>query len=187
LWRLRHNTGFQSRKAAQAVAYFAGRQPGIEKLKLIKLIYLAEREFVSRHGQPMLYDELFSMKDGPVCSSVLNGINGNIDKDGWSSLVSLKDNKKVQPARRVIERESLDELSDAEMDVLGNIWKRFGEMTSHQIRKWTHDNCPEYKEVKSGRLPITYREMAEAVGESDPDHIEQEISYRRRVSSLFGS
>jgi uncharacterized phage-associated protein len=84
--------GFESRKAAQISAYFADKEGGsIEKLKLIKLIYLAEREFVKRHGLPMLYDEFFSLKDGPVCSSTLNGINGSIDKDTIRGMILFQE------------------------------------------------------------------------------------------------
>jgi len=65
--------GFQSRKAAQIAASFAIKSGGrIEKLKLIKLIYLSERQFASDHDRPMLYDEFYSLKDGPICSSSLN-------------------------------------------------------------------------------------------------------------------
>ena len=40
--------GFRPRKAAQVAAFFASQENPIEKLKLIKLIYLSERESLCR-------------------------------------------------------------------------------------------------------------------------------------------
>lgn len=177
--------GFDSRKAAQIAAYFLGMQPGMEKLKLIKLIYLSEREFVGRFGHPMIYDELYSLKDGPICSSTLNGINGDLEDPYWSQLVRMdKNNRNVHPATEV-DRDALDEVSDAEIEVLGHVWGRFGTFSASQIRQWTHDNCPEYAEVTKGRLPITYRDLAEAVGREDGQRVELEIAHSRRMASLF--
>jgi len=48
-------------------------------MKLIKLIYLSERESVRSRGRPMIFDEFYSLKDGPISLNALNGINGNTD------------------------------------------------------------------------------------------------------------
>jgi uncharacterized phage-associated protein len=175
--------GFDSQKAAQIAAFFAAQQPNIEKLKLIKLIYLAEREFVARHGHPMLYDELYSLKDGPICSSALNGINGEIDRDYWSKFIALH-GRNVATVRP-IKRDDLDEISDAELNVLEETWKKFGPLSVGQIRQWTHDHCPEYTEVKSGRVPISYSDLPQAVGEHDTDALEDNIRHTRRVGVLL--
>jgi len=60
--------GFESRKAAQAAAYFTGLSKSrIDKLKLIKLIYLSEMESIDKRRRPMFFDEFYSMKAGPIC------------------------------------------------------------------------------------------------------------------------
>lgn len=179
--------GFKSDKAAQIAAFFAAHQPGIEKLKLIKLIYLAERAFLAQHGHPMLYDELFSMKDGPVCSAALNGINGRIDTDKWTKFISMKSNRYVK-ANLGADRDLLDEVSDAELAVLNNIWDEFGHMSASQIRKWTHDNCPEYTEIDHGRVPISYASVFKALGENQlASELEKRINYSRKVDSLLST
>jgi hypothetical protein len=61
-------------------------------------------------------------------------------------------------------------------------------MTASQIRQWTHDNCPEYTEVTSGRVPIAYREIYQAIiGEEDVDEFEEGIRHARRVRGLFSA
>ena len=152
-------TGFASKKAAQLSAYFLAHQPDMDKLKLIKLIYLTEREFLSRHGMPMLYDEFYSLKDGPICSSALNGMNGELDRDYWALFFVPDDNRRNFRLTRKIERDDLDELSDADLEVADHIWGEFSTFTAGELRRWTHKNCPEYKEMESGRFPIEYRDI----------------------------
>ncbi|WP_315747872.1 MULTISPECIES: Panacea domain-containing protein [unclassified Bradyrhizobium] len=179
--------GFRSRKAAQLCALFAVKEGGtIEKLKLIKLVYLAERQCLADWHRPILFDELFSLPHGPICSSTLNGINGRIHEDIWDDFVARSGNQIV--AMKKFERDSLDEISDAEIDIINNVWQRFGHMTASQLRNYTHDNCPEYTET-DGRIPIAYRELLEAVGASsdDAEAIDREISeLRREENALAG-
>lgn len=177
--------GFDSKKAAQIAAYFLSRQPGMEKLKLIKLMYLAEREFIRRHGHPMIYDELYSLKHGPVCSSALNAINGDLDQDYWSQFLHLDGNGRNIHLVSDITRDALDEVSDADIDVLDLVWGEFGNFTASQIRKWTHENCSEYTEVERGRIPIAYADIAENTGRKDGRRVEEDIAQTRRVSSLY--
>ncbi len=174
-----------SRKAAQICAYFA-KQSGesIEKLKLIKLIYLAEREFIKRYGHPMLYDEMFSLPHGPVCSNTLNGINGEIDQENWAEFIDKRNNRDISSLIDA-QRNELDEISDAEMDVLDAIWESFGWMSAPQIRNYTHKNCPEYTELQRGRLPISYKEIFEAIGEPNPAELEDDIMQFRRAQSIL--
>lgn len=177
--------GFQSRKAAQLCVFFAlksGRGT-IEKLKLIKLAYLSERECLGRHRHPMLFDEFYSLPHGPICSSTLNGINGVIHEDTWGEFLARNGN--IVVALKSFARDDLDELSDAEIDVLESIWREFGGMTASQLRNYSHDNCPEYTEIESGRIPITYREVLEALGDPQAEDVDRDISEMRRAESVL--
>ncbi len=176
--------GFQSRKAAQIAAFFACLAGGtIEKLKLIKLFYLAEREFMNARGRPMLYDEFYSLKDGPICSATLNGMNGMIDAEIWSSYIARNGNI-VTPVRKV-SRDALDEVSNAEFQIINHIWTRFGHMSASQIRNYTHEHCPEYRLVLSGRSPITYAEIFHAVGSQDPAALAAAVENFREYDSAI--
>lgn len=179
--------GFKSRKAAQVAAFFAAKKEShIEKLALVKLIYLAERDFMSKYSHPMLYDEFFSLRNGPVCSSALNGINGQLDKSTWSHFIILEENKNVKAVKKFT-REQHDEISDAEMEMLESTWTSFGWMTSAQIRDYTHKNCPEYTEIETGRLPIFYKDIFKALGKPNADELEEEINAYRRAESILGT
>jgi uncharacterized phage-associated protein len=171
--------GFRSRKAAQICAYFALKNDGvIEKLKLIKLVYLSERRHLSDTQHPMLYDELFSLPHGPICSSTLNGIDGEIHGHMWDDYIARNGNEVV--AMRKFSRNDFDEVADAELDTLAAIWNEFGHMTASQIRNWSHKHCQEYKEVgPNRRAPISYRDLLKAVGDPDAEAIDREISEAR--------
>lgn len=177
--------GFRSLKAAQAAAFFAARQgASIEKLKLIKLLYLAEREFIARHAMPMFFDEYYSLQHGPICSSALNGINGEIDTDVWSSLIRISGGKDVSAVQSA-ERDRLDEISPAEWAVLEHTWHSFGHLTAAQIRNYTHKHCPEYVEVSRGRSPIKMIEILEALGMKNAREVDASITAAQRADVLL--
>lgn len=183
--------GFRSRKAAQICAYFVlksnGHHPGvIEKLKLIKLVYLAERKYLADNLESMLLDELYSLPHGPICSSTLNGINGAIHHHIWDQFLAHNGNEVC--AIKHFGRDDFDEVSDDEIDTLENVWTQFGHMTASQLRNWTHENCPEYTEVSPGRrLEITYREILEALGVEGAEDIDRRIADFRRAESVLGA
>ncbi len=178
--------GFRSRKSAQMCAYFALADGGtIEKLKLIKLIYLSERKFLSEYHHPMLFDELYSLPNGPICSATLNGIDGIIHDELWSEYIARNGN--IVVAVSSLDRDGLNEVSDAEMDVISSIWDDFGQMTSSQIRNYTHEHCKEYTETEKARVPISYRKIFEALGEEDAAEIAAEIDEMVQIEGILSA
>src|SRR6266498_4262278 len=68
---------FNEQKSIQLAAIFLKLRGGeMKHLKLIKLMYLADREALKRWTHPITGDRYISMKHGPVLSNVLNLING---------------------------------------------------------------------------------------------------------------
>lgn len=178
--------GFRSKKAAQLAAYFVDKAGGcIDKLKLIKLLYLAERKHLADYEMPMLLDELYSLPHGPICSSSLNAIDGTIHDEIWGGYIARHGRDRIFAVKNRVEREELDELSEADLEIADETWSRFGEMRTWQLRNWTHDNCPEYTEVSSGRVPISYQQVLEAVGVSNAADIDREIASLRREESAL--
>lgn len=136
-------------------------------LKLMKLLYLAERESMATHGFPMTGDRFVAMPHGPVLSLTLDHINDAIQSapDGWDAWISDRAGHVVALARDV-SRDALDELSDSDLAVLGAVWKQFGWMGKYQIRDYTHNpkNCPEWKDPDGSSLPISFEAVYEALG-----------------------
>jgi uncharacterized phage-associated protein len=177
--------GYRPLKAAQIAAYFTDKQGGkIEKLKLIKLLYLSERESMKQRARPMIYDEMYSLPHGPICSNALNGINAEADKGAWARWISLQSDRKTVKLLREPERRYLKELSDSDLEILKSVWARFGRYTASQLRKWTHDHCPEYVET-SGRLPIYYKDVFEAIGYDNAADLADTVKQYRRIEAAL--
>jgi uncharacterized phage-associated protein len=160
--------GFKSRKAAQMAAFFALKslvpnRGTIEKLKLIKLIYFSEREFLRQHRLPMLDAS---------------------DEGVWGEYIARNGN--VVVVMKKFARDNLDAILHKEMRMLNYIWHRFGDMTSSQLRNYSHEHCPEYTEITEGRIPISYREVMVALGftKVDADAVDDEVRNIRRKESV---
>ena len=67
---------FNEVKATQAAARLLKKRGARMKyLKLIKLLYLADREALSRWGRPITTDHYVSTDNGPVLSEILKRID----------------------------------------------------------------------------------------------------------------
>ena len=165
--------GFNHLKSVQTVAYFVRKAGGTaEKLKLVKLLYLAERLSFERCGKPMNFDSYFSLPHGPVASSALNGMDHRLDDPAWDALDLAANRRDVTIVADVSE----DHLSRADRAILDATWDEFGGMTASQLRNWTHEHCAEYVEVGAGAsLPIDVSEIMEQVGRKDPDNAAREV------------
>lgn len=159
---------YNEQKSAQIAAWFISKAGGVmPHLKLMKLMYLADRESMRLTGFPMTGDRFVSMPHGPVLVNTLNHINDDAfsSVDGWDTWIGDKANYEVALLRDATP-ETLDHLSKADLDVITGIWSKFGHMGKYQIRDYTHDpkNCPEWKDPKGSSHPIQYKTVFEALG-----------------------
>ena len=154
---------FSEKKAAEAAAYFLirarERSANITLLKLMKLMYLAERESYEKYGFPIIGDRLVSMPHGPVLSRTLNLMNfGNSEENpDWYSLVADKSGRDMTLNAGAPDTvEGLLELSDADANILESTWRKFGRMSANQLRDYTHDprNCPEWQDPDGSSVTI---------------------------------
>lgn len=158
---------FNERKVAQMAAFFLQQTPTgqMSHLKLMKLLYLAEREGLRCLGYSLTGDRWVSMPHGPVLSMTLNLMDGDMEsgRDGWESWVSDKADHELS-LRRAVTPEAFDELSPAECDVLEAIWQQFGGLDKWTIRDWTHVHCAEWHDPLGSSMPITPRVLVDALG-----------------------
>ncbi len=177
---------FNERKAAQIVAFFAKMEGGrIGVLKVVKLVYLSDRESMGRYGYPMLNDRLVSMPHGPVNSITYNHISGMAgEAEGWSEFVSSRAGNIVGLAADYTE-DDLDELSDAELEELHAVWDRFGGMTGSELRNWTHTNCPEWEDPDGSSEAIPHERVLKFLGHENASELAEEIAAERRIEKVF--
>lgn len=160
---------FREKKTIEAVVFLIKRHNGeMNYMKLIKLLYLADREALLTLGRPITYDRYVSMDQGPVLSHTLNKINEG-DPPGipstWSRHISAPHNYAV---RLIMDLEPW-ELSDAEIDILSNIYRQYGHMDKWELVGMLHEILPEWQDPNGSSLPILYQDILQAGGMSDAE------------------
>jgi uncharacterized phage-associated protein len=157
--------GFNERKAAQVAAFFALKQGGsINIVKLMKLIYLGDREFLKRYDTPILHDRLVSMPKGPVNSNAYNCASGQVQAATWDSYIQDNANHMVSVATDNLTVAELKELSKAELRVLDSVWDNFGALNQWQLVEYTHDNCAEWEDPEGSSDTIPYERILRVLG-----------------------
>lgn len=158
---------FKKQKTIEAASFLLreldARREGIPYIKLIKLLYIADREMLRRKRRTLTGDQHWSMKFGPVLGNTLSLIKGG-DPD-WDRQFQTDLDAKV-----ILEQapSGTHELSRADLEVLTFVVGEFGHMPWSQLVELTH-TFPEWKETKRGRSEIHLWTMAKAVGFTDDE------------------
>jgi uncharacterized phage-associated protein len=177
---------FDVQKASEAAAKFLELEGGSLKiLKLVKLLYILDRESIKRRGVPVVGGRYFSMQHGPVTSEVLDLINGGFVSDNaqviWDLVISDRQNHEVN----LKESPGRDHLSDFELELIQNISREHRGKNQWKLRDWCHEFCDEWTELQSGCQPIELQTLAEAVGR-DAVEIEAELSEVEFLDKILG-
>lgn len=180
---------YNARKAAQVAAFFAKAQGGkINVLKLVKLIYLADRLALETFEHPILEDKFVSMDHGPVNSITLNYVNGmSDDREEWAEFISDRTGHLIALSNPELKVHDLDELSPAELKVLNLIWERHGKMSQFEVRDFTHRNCPEWEDPKGSSEPIPLERIFKFLGKKDSAQLAAQLESRRNMDQIFAS
>lgn len=180
-------TLFSEKRTAQAAAFMLHRAGGrLPLLKLMKLLYLAERESLRVFGEPISGDKLVSMQHGPVLSKTLDMMNGwgGDAQDGWNAWIEDRSGYDLalrDPSMIRSPEQDLLELSDGDLDVLDSIWSKFGHMGKYELVEYTHSSaCPEWEDPCGSSYPISSEKLLQAIGYKDEalrsalEHLEEQ-------------
>jgi uncharacterized phage-associated protein len=177
---------FNEKKATQAAAHLLKLRGGkMSYLKLIKLLYLADRKALTSWGRPITTDRFVSMNRGPVLSRILDLVTDGEDPGApsiWASFISEPANYEVG----LKSDPSDDELSSAEIAVLDEVFKEFGHLGRWELVELTH-RLPEWKDPNGGAIPIRISDILKAEGKSPMEisAVEDELSELSEVDLLL--
>jgi len=112
----------------------------------------------------MLFDCYVSMNNGPVLSQTYNIMRGDEYETGklWSEFVSSPVNYEVE----LLGDPGADHLSDAEIELIKDVFKRYGHMERWDLCDKTHE-FPEWKHPNGSSIPIDYKDILKAAGKTD--------------------
>ncbi len=145
------------RKAAQAAAYLLRLHDGrLPYIKLIKLLYLADRKALIETGLPITGDRMVAMPHGPVLSQILDFINhGPTTPSPWFEYVSEPANCDVTEVMPKAKDTDLDlsTLSIYDRGVLDAVNTEYGWMDKWALRELCH-RLPEWKDPEGSSTSI---------------------------------
>lgn len=183
---------YDPKKAAQTIAYFAMREGGsIGVLKVIKLVYLADRKSVRLRGHPIQDEPRFSLPYGPVNSTTLDHLNGAYPENQpvWQELLEARAGNNVGVANTDLTKTDLDILSMRELSILNDVWAEFGDMDSIALADWTHvpENVAEWQNPNGSRRTISLERMMAAVGLDHPIERAREHASLKEAQDILAS
>ncbi len=152
---------FNERRATEAAARFLKLRGGqMSYLKLIKLLYLLDREALLRWGRPVTTDRYVSMDNGPVVSRIYDLIREEPVPGTdpiWRHYISVPQEYEVA----LLAEPGTDELSRAEEELIGEIFAQFGNMNRWDLVRISHE-LPEWQDPHGSAIPIEYRDILRA-------------------------
>jgi len=180
---------FNEKKTTQAASRLLRCADGqMNYMKLIKLLYLTDRKALIQWSRPVTGAKYYSMKLGPVLSEVLDLLNEKPfpGREGfWVQHISAPSDYEV----KLIQEAGNDELSEAEEELIDEVYREFGRFDQFRLSDYLHMILPEWKHVTEGCLPIPYADILEA-GKKSPEEIsaiESELADVQLIHSLFSA
>jgi uncharacterized phage-associated protein len=131
---------FNPETFTQASAHvISGCQGSITRMKLFKLLYLADRAHLIKYARPILKDRYVNMDQGPVPSASYDLVKKNLRT--WSQGAIDEFSKYIQVSDihvSVIESPGTDMLSQSDIAELDIVVARYGKSTAGFLSALTH-------------------------------------------------
>lgn len=145
---------FEFERTLQAAAYLLKKYgQAMPYILLLKLLYMADREYLMEEGEMVTGDRVFAMEYGPVLSGTYNMIKAEDSRSGqWEQFFQRCGEYDI----RMIRDPGDDVLCEAIRDKLDSVFQRFGNQPpfdvvdkTHQFKEWQ----AFYKEGTSTAIP----------------------------------
>lgn len=145
-------------------------------LKLMKLMYLSERDFLVRYGESLTGDRLVSMKHGPVLSETYDLFKLGEQSPEWNEWIAGESNfelsfKKMNEVDKSDPLDLFDCLSRAEVEIFDEVFEKYGHLDRWQLRDLTHTKecCPEWSDPNGSVIPISTESLLMAHGKTEEE------------------
>ncbi|MFN8318439.1 MAG: Panacea domain-containing protein [Saprospiraceae bacterium] len=143
---------FDFHKSVQCLVYIA-QQLGVDevnKMKTLKLIWLADRIHLLKYGRPITCASYLAMKNGPVASEIRDILELN---SAFSDQRRSYINEFILTVPKsynysVTGSIDLDEFSDSDLDCLDIILAHFGKLDEFQLSDLSHE-YPEWAKFEA--------------------------------------
>lgn len=150
-------------KATEAVARLLERSGGkADYLRIIKLIYLADRDSLIRRGVPIVGGHYFSMRKGPAVGEVMD-FACQRNARNWQNYIDAIRGHSVA----LLAAPQYRHLSQSEIEILDAVVEEHEKRTTDDLVRWCHQYCPEYESVWfGGRRDISVESILRGGGKT---------------------
>ncbi len=173
-------------KAVQATGHLL-RQTRVRRMnsmKLLQLLYIADRESLGETGQPIVGGRLGAIARGPILSDVYDLIRGRrIEAPNWDSLFR-KDHYELELCGDV----GVGALSKYELDKLNEVFRRYEDLDEWDMANVVRE-LPEWQPDNPNMLqnfPLLLHILEAAGLADDAESIAQDAEDRRIYDVVFG-
>lgn len=174
------NCKIDARKTTQVVARLIQKSgEPLDYLRMIKLVYLAERESLLKRGIPIVGGQYFSMNKGPAISELMDFVQTR-NAPGWKELISPRMGNDL----KLKASPTFESLSAREVEILDSTMAAHATKTTEELVEWCHKNCSETEEVPlGGRNDISIESILSA-GKIPADQIAKVVSELESMENL---
>lgn len=170
----------------EALHYTLEKTGTAGKIKLIKLMYLADKYHLLKYGRTVTNDDYYAMDFGPVGTTVKDILAFDKDmlsKDFKYAAKLLAKVGEHEFSARHLKNAEYEHLSETDIEVLDFVLAKFGKMTGKQLTTYTHQ-YPEWAqhahlfEAKTiRRARIETEELLSVIDDNcfgiTPEHLEE--------------
>jgi uncharacterized phage-associated protein len=161
----------------------------MEYLRLLKLLYIADRELLAETGRTLTGDRAVAMKQGPVLSAVYDlvkcqGVTANVVE--WARVIHREGYEVVLGSDVGVKR-----LTKAELAKLNEVCDRFRDTDSVELSELTHEfgewSAAFDTQNPNSAYPIKWEAalVAQGLGDSVGD-AERALREREMADAAFG-
>lgn len=159
---------FNETKATQAAARLLDLRGGaMSFVKLVKLLYLADREALIRWGCTITTDRHLSLDNGPVVSRIYDLVQDEPPPNCfriWRRFISEPRNYEVH----LLGDPGVGELSRSEQELIDEVFAQHGRQDRWAIVAFSR-SLPEWTNPDGGALPIEYSDILRAAHKTAGD------------------
>jgi len=150
------------KKITQTLNFIARKQEGckIDKLKAIKLVWVADRYHIRKYGRPLSWDTYEAMKLGPV------GSNTKDIADGCSTFLGKSEREYSEQYVKAVYKNFIKSVqepdysyfSESDIEALNFALKEFNSMGAIELAKLSHE-YPEWKKHENTLQNLSERKV----------------------------
>jgi uncharacterized phage-associated protein len=180
---------FNIEKAIQAASVLLSHheQKRMEYIRLLKLLYIADRESVAETGRPIIGSKVVAMRNGPLHSRIYSLVKGeDIAEPEWAQCFQT-----IGVTIQELQHPGVSQLARYEVRKLKEVHDRYQNTDTWALVEETHNfeewrqHYPDPHENTSRIIP--FADLAKAVGQGDElAAIEEDAREACEIDRLFG-